>query len=67
MGLQNTTNTTTAICEMHDDRLMHARYACDQSDAFFVTILQGWAYKTQPTQQQHATCDTHDDRLAFRL
>ena len=34
MGLQNTTNT---------------RDACEHSDAFFVTILQGWVYKTQPT------------------
>ena len=34
MGVQNTTNT---------------RDACEQSDVFFVTTLQGWVYKTQPT------------------
>ena len=34
MGVQNTTNT---------------RDACEQSDVFFVKILQGWAYKTQQT------------------
>ena len=34
MGLQNTTNMRDAWCS---------------SDVFFVTILQGWVYKTQPT------------------
>ena len=27
--------------------------ACEQSDVFFVTILQGWAYKTQTTSVMH--------------
>jgi hypothetical protein len=44
MGLQNTTNK---------------RDACEQSDAFFVTILQGWAYKTQPTREMEA-CEQSD-------
>ena len=43
MGLQNTTNT---------------RDACEQSDAFFVTILQGWVYKTQQTREMHASNHT---------
>ena len=49
MGLQNTINM---------------RDACEQSDAFFVTILQGWVYKTQPTCEMHWCMD---DRLMFSL
>jgi hypothetical protein len=56
---------------MHRDRLMflcnniarmvtkhnkHARDACEQSDAFFVKTLQGWAYKTQ----QRDACEKSD-------
>ena len=37
------------------------RDACEKSDAFFVTILQGWVYKTQQT------CEMHHDRLMFSL
>jgi hypothetical protein len=40
MGLQNTTKT--------QDALMHWW----SSDVFFVTILQGWVYKTQPTRER---------------
>ena len=43
MGLQSTT-------KMRD--------ACEQSDAFFVTTLQGRVYKAQQTREMH-----HDDRL----
>ena len=25
----------------------------EQSDVFFVTALQGWSYKTQPTWEMH--------------
>ena len=45
MGLQSTTNMRDACI---DDRLMR----------FFVTILQGWAYKTQQTCEMHASNQT---------
>ena len=68
MGLQNTTNMRDAlmivwgflcsnIARMGLQNTTNMRYdACEQSDAFFVTILQGWVYKTQQTHKMHARC-----------